>query len=76
MYVTDNPYEIPRNFEFYESITKSSIWSGIATDYGVKRAVEKIQKAAASKGYILALITEIDCSFGVSVTAELYKEGK
>ena len=74
VYVTDNPYEVPGNFEFVEAITKGSLWSGIATDYGIQRAIEKIQKAAADKGCHLALITQVDTMFGVSISADLYRD--
>lgn len=73
VFVTDDPSEIPSNFEFFEAITKGSLWSGIASDYGIKKAVEKIQKAAADKGCHLVLITEVNAMFGVSVSADLYK---
>lgn len=71
--VTDNPNDTKRLV--FDSEIKKSYWlSGWATQYGINKAVEKIQKAAAERGCCLALITDIDNSFTTVVTASLFKK--
>ena len=71
--VTDSEKDVAK-LKFDIAITKSSWWGGVATDYGVKRAIQKIQKAAAKRGCRAAYIKDIDVSFCPTVTAWLYKK--
>ena len=71
--VTDSTSDIKR-LKFEAEITKSSLWGGLASDYGVRKAIEKIQKEAANRGCCLAYISEIDTTIYPRVKAMLYKK--
>jgi tetratricopeptide (TPR) repeat protein len=72
--LTDSERDVAK-LKFDSAISKTSWWGGWATDYGVKKAIIKIQKAAAKRGCCAAHITEIDVSGGwPTVYALLYKK--
>lgn len=71
--VTDSERDVAK-LKFDCTISKSSWWGGVATDYGIKRAIIKIQKAAAKRGCRAAYITQIEVSGWPTVTAWLYKK--
>lgn len=70
--VTDDS-NYANGLEAVANISKFSGWGGLMEKLGLENAIKMIQKEAARRGCCMAIITNVDNSFGVSITATLYK---
>ena len=73
VFVTDDE-TYANDFELVDTITKISGWGGtLSVGLGIDHAIKKIKKEAAKRGCCLAIITNIDTSYGTELTALIYK---